>query len=600
LPSSLDVKAQIVRDHYHLKASIWCKQLGVNLFTRNRHLLEAVLNCKTKDEYESNVKKVLSSLQAYPQHVTYLKGYFDDPDSIARYSIARIRGGLCTISSAAAEQMHSSNETHVPTKLMGIVSPEQQMYELVKRSDDWIRRDLMEDGELEFEQERLGAAMDKSDPQFKALHALTRYSYNNLFLQRWKRKKDYRVEVLPSLDGDKSIFSVVHITTGKLSSSIVEGCRCDRDECVSWDIQCVHEMAIDEDFILEKWQTRFWNNNTYKRLFGEGNHLHAIESIQDQHETPISQEDQDLDFAPIVAVADEQPNARNSTTTSNVRRSKNSNGNPTYTHLMNEFGSLAEDLVRHPDLGRIMLGFFASTRRLLSDNTSTEAHRQFLESARHTRSLMESNFNTIDEELVVDAIDATDLVQQDDFSNSANDASTSMQPLVRTRSDTNGAVRTNRIRSFNEQNTCGKARSQPNCPLCGKPKHRVNGNCERRQEFGYLIDEKLVDQLIQDLMNQNPNTVPFVDIPNDVMKLEQIHPETNYICIHGIGYSRVGINNVSQGCLREDSNYVCISKIFGLGVVTDSYDKCFVRTSKVISWISKSMANRKKIIIADK
>jgi hypothetical protein len=136
--------------------------------------------------------------------------------------------------------------------------------------------------------------------------------------------------------------------------------------------------------------------------------------------------------------------------------------------------------------------------------------------------------------------------------------------------------------------------------LCGKPKHRVNGNCERRQEFGYLIDEKLVDQLIQDLMNQNPNTVPFVDIPNDVMKLEQIHPETNYICIHGIGYSRVGINNMSQGCLREDSNYVCISKIFGLGVVTDSYDKCFVRTSKVISWISKSMANRKKIIIADK
>ena len=37
--------------------------------------------------------------------------------------------------------------------------------------------------------------------------------------------------------------------------------------------------------------------------------------------------------------------------------------------------------------------------------------------------------------------------------------------------------------------------------------------------------------------------------------------------------------------------------IFEGGVVTDTYDKCFVRSSAVVRWISKTDTNRKRVIM---
>ena len=118
--------------------------IGNVLYTKYQTHLEGALDCSTKEAYQTHVQAVYDGLQAYPAHVEYFKNYFDDPASIAKYSLSQIRGGLCTISSEAAEQTHSSNERALPTKIFGLVTPEAQMRELTRRSDNWIRRDLEE------------------------------------------------------------------------------------------------------------------------------------------------------------------------------------------------------------------------------------------------------------------------------------------------------------------------------------------------------------------------------------------------------------------------------------------------------------------------
>ena len=107
-----------------MKNTIWVEHVGDKLYLEHKTHLEGALNCTTKEEYDHNVAQVYEGFKSYPEFVKYFHGYFDDPSSIAKYSISMIRGGLCTITSAAAEQTHSSNENSLPTKCMGLVIPE--------------------------------------------------------------------------------------------------------------------------------------------------------------------------------------------------------------------------------------------------------------------------------------------------------------------------------------------------------------------------------------------------------------------------------------------------------------------------------------------
>ena len=174
---------QFVKDHFHLKRKVWLEHIGETLYNQNWTHLEGVLNCKTKEDFEYHVSQINEGLKAYPQHVQYLKGYFDDPKSIAKYEIAKIRGGLVTITSAAAEQMHASNEVALPTKLMGIVSPEEQFYEFSRRGDEWVRRDLEAESKLELFQFRSMRTLHQDSIESKALFALYRYPYEEFFLK---------------------------------------------------------------------------------------------------------------------------------------------------------------------------------------------------------------------------------------------------------------------------------------------------------------------------------------------------------------------------------------------------------------------------------
>jgi len=54
-----------VRDHYHLKSSIWPKQIGENLHFQIKEHPEAALNCMTKEDYDFHVQQTYEALAEY-------------------------------------------------------------------------------------------------------------------------------------------------------------------------------------------------------------------------------------------------------------------------------------------------------------------------------------------------------------------------------------------------------------------------------------------------------------------------------------------------------------------------------------------------------
>ena len=141
------VDAQFVKDHWHLKNRVWPEHIREVLYNMVRPDFEGALNCAAKKQYDNHASSLYSQLKAFPEYVKYFHKYFDDPDSIAKYRINLIRGGQGLITNAPAEQTHTRNEVACPTKLTGVVTPEEQMLELTRRSDHWVRRDLEEKNE---------------------------------------------------------------------------------------------------------------------------------------------------------------------------------------------------------------------------------------------------------------------------------------------------------------------------------------------------------------------------------------------------------------------------------------------------------------------
>jgi hypothetical protein len=75
---------------------------------------------------------------------------------------------------------------------MGVLSQEKQMYELARRSDDWVHRDKQEEGDIEFEQARLAMELDNHSPQLEALLSLTRYIPTMSYFSKLAAKKIFR------------------------------------------------------------------------------------------------------------------------------------------------------------------------------------------------------------------------------------------------------------------------------------------------------------------------------------------------------------------------------------------------------------------------
>ena len=63
-----------------------------------------------KAEHDGHVASICKVFDAYPSHLAYPRKWFNNPQSIARYSVQLICGGLCSIIRSTVEQVHSSDK----------------------------------------------------------------------------------------------------------------------------------------------------------------------------------------------------------------------------------------------------------------------------------------------------------------------------------------------------------------------------------------------------------------------------------------------------------------------------------------------------------
>ena len=168
------------------------------------------------------------------------------------------------------------------------------------------------------------------------------------------------------------------------------------------------------------------------------------------------------------------------------------------------------------------------------------------------------------------------------------------EPLTARHKEKQGAISTKRFQSRIEKSRKKQPKKkQRDCSFCGKP-HRIEA-CKELKKLGVLVPEESVDQTVIDL--SNPRSPKF--LPVKPMKLgdniyKQLPPETNFICLHGFATHESLVPEWTSRIPRSEDSYMCVTLVFPLNVQTAINKMCFVPTSKIIRWISKSKTNGKK------
>lgn len=76
-----------------------------------------------------------------------------------------------------------------------------------------------------------------------------------------------------------------------------------------------------------------------------------------------------------------------------------------------------------------------------------------------------------------------------------------------------------------------------------------------------------------------------------------MRPDTDCIFVYGFAMDIVtDYSQLTQGSVREDASYSCITMIFEGGVVSNSYEKCFFQDIEGCKMDNKSDSNRKHVI----
>ncbi len=196
------------------------------------------------------------------------------------------------VASSNAEAGHASNEYAVPTQLLGILTIEKQILKLLEQDNGWIQCDITEHQELELHRLSKKDDYEINSGSAKALFNPTCWSFNK-FENNLKGSLYYTK--VPVYDGDKHIGNNIICKDEDPGSSIFipNGGRCLLLECIAMDNQCCHELANDDAaFILEKWSTRYWCDDTYHSCYGDyGFHVSTnsvgMERISDTNDANI-------------------------------------------------------------------------------------------------------------------------------------------------------------------------------------------------------------------------------------------------------------------------------------------------------------------------
>ena len=246
------------------------------------------------------------------------------------------------------------------------------------------QRNLTEHQHLELHRLSKRDEIDPDSSAGNALHHLTRYSFG-LFQKNMKGYKYY--SKVPVVEFDKLIGNkIVHNHSDPSNAIFIPiGDRCPIPQCISMDYQCTHELVNDDgQFILNKWATRYWCDNTYRNKFGDhGYHItRNIDGIVAQDEARIQES---LDSAN--AEDDTNPTYQEGTAEDVVGTEDNSMTTATnpsetpclhpnasvtpsslYNKLTTSFQPLAEDISKHPELANMLHGFIKKAHHFLCDS----------------------------------------------------------------------------------------------------------------------------------------------------------------------------------------------------------------------------------------
>ena len=260
-----------------------------------------------------------------------------------------------------------------------------------------------------------------------------------------------------------------------------------------------------------------------------------------------------------------------------------SNKTPSYNELMKAFQSLAAYMSKRNDLRTLCLGVVLKMQRIVDDSSALNSKNELLSLA--------DNIPKVTTTFLSESYCGETEMNKYGLNEPKRDDLIGV-PMKRGRHGNVGRVNTKRLKNVHER---VPPKTLAGYGLCGKEGHRVNGGCPRRQEFGVLVKDSEIDELVHDLTNKSSPRFRNETIPVGASTVQQVHPKANYICIRGFGNPQV--TDMSQNMVREDMNYLRVTVIFDYGIVTDSNNKRFIRTAKVTSWMRKSAKNKKRVII---
>ena len=120
---------------------------------------------------------------------------------------------------------------------IGLVTPEQQMLKMARRSNDWIRRDFPELSKWDLEQHRRAKEMVVASMVYKTLFSLYRHPFTTLFLKHKKHIGSYRNQPHCDKEGNIESNEVIYVNgvDERDGSTIELRKRCPKRKCIAHD-----------------------------------------------------------------------------------------------------------------------------------------------------------------------------------------------------------------------------------------------------------------------------------------------------------------------------------------------------------------------------
>jgi hypothetical protein len=195
-------ETSIFWDHYHLQDHVWKRGLSPSVYASVIHNLLNMINAPTKDAYDQEWEVIKNILGPHQQAVSYLRGFYEKPERIAKYMLDKVHLSIGKRGSSHAEQNHSSHVAYLGSG--GAKEIEEHIEGLIRRQGERVsakrRRDYAYTTRCAL---RAKDATMFTETEGLALTILSQYCYESHYLVSREESSHYVVSRLD--DGSKEI-----------------------------------------------------------------------------------------------------------------------------------------------------------------------------------------------------------------------------------------------------------------------------------------------------------------------------------------------------------------------------------------------------------